>query len=129
MHAVRTWWRGLGGLLAAAVVVVLAIGPSMDALICSGEGVPAASAAAAATSPTVVAKAQADLAGDQHTGAPGHSDSGACPHGHCHHGGLARLAIAAPSLAVVGLTDRLPIPLTPVPVSDRRYSLDRPPRA
>jgi hypothetical protein len=129
MHAARTWWRELGGLLAAAVIVMLAIGPSMDALICSGEGIPEVSVSVAATAPMAIAKDQADLSGDQHTGVPGHSDRGACPHGHCHHGSVAKAALEAPSLGVLKVADRLPIPLTTVPISDLRYSLDRPPRA
>lgn len=123
MHAAKTWWRGLSGLLAAAVIAVLAFGPSLDALICGGEGLPATA------SPAAEARVQsADLA-DHRSDAPGHVDGGACAHGHCHHGAASEPAREPPLLQVSALAARLPIPLTAVPISGPRYSLDRPPRA
>lgn len=75
-----TWWRRLGGLLAACLLVVLASAPSIDALVCQDDAAIAASQVTNADS--------AHLASAP-TPAKNSGDAGdICPHGHCHHFGV-----------------------------------------
>ena len=75
-----TWWRRLGGLLAACLLVVLASAPSIDALVCQDDAAIAASQSTNADS--------AHLASAP-TPAQNSGDAGdICPHGHCHHFGV-----------------------------------------
>lgn len=76
MRRLMTALRGMGGLLAACLLVALVVAPAVDAAVCAGDDRPVAAET------LQVAKAQAadhqnshpaDLAGD-------------CQHGHCHHG-------------------------------------------
>lgn len=129
MHSAKTWWRDLGGLLAAAVIAVLAFAPALDALICGGEEPTVNAPAAIAEAQAPVAKDQVADLGEHHGAVSGHADGGVCPHGHCHHGGVAQPAPQSPRFALLSVAARLPIPLSAVPVSDPHYSLDRPPRA
>jgi hypothetical protein len=72
-----TWWRRLGGLLAACLLVVLASAPSIDALVCQDD---------AAISADQYASADTHHAASAPTTAPHSGETGdICPHGHCHH--------------------------------------------
>src|SRR3546814_16475416 len=78
MVACPTWWRRLGGALAALVLTVLTFGPSLDSFICHDEI--RAPAAAAAGAIVTVQPVSTDSAGHVQDGL------GVCIHGHCHHG-------------------------------------------
>lgn len=72
-----TWWRRLGGLVAACLLVVLASAPSIDAIVCQDD----AQITSVTQTSTVAADATAAPAS-----APQRGDVGdICPHGHCHH--------------------------------------------
>ena len=123
MIGLKAWWRRFGGLTAALVLAVLAVGPTADLLICSGEGVPTAEASA---SPMTVLASTAD---DQHPAAPWHSDrGGVCPHGHCHHGGISAPVAAALVSDPVSHAERLPVPQSVSRISYLNFGLERPPR-
>jgi hypothetical protein len=123
MDALTQWWRGLGGLLAAAVVALLVVGPGIDTIICAGED--AIAVGAPDHGPVLSA------ADDHHPAdAPGTVDhNGACPHGHCHHVAADRAAYVVAAVDAPAATARLPIPQARAPTSDLRYGLERPPRA
>ena len=81
MKRLRTWWRGMGGLMAACLLAMLVTAPVFDALICSNDEASAASVVATAAGPGDVAAQP----GPAHK--PAHpADVGGCQHGHCHHG-------------------------------------------
>lgn len=124
MDALAQWWRRLGGLLAAAVVALLVVGPGIDTIICAGEDV----VAVGAPDHGLRLNAAAD---DHHSPtAPGTVDhTGACPHGHCHHIAADRAACAVAELDAPGTLARLPIPQARGLDSDLLYGLERPPRA
>lgn len=124
MDALTHWWRRLGGLLAAAVVALLVVGPGIDTIICAGEDVVAVGAPDHGP--------QLNAAADDHPSptVPGAVDhSGACPHGHCHHIAADRAAYAVAELDAPAALARLPIPQARGPDSDLFYDLERPPRA
>lgn len=118
MRRLTTWLRGMGGLLAACLLVALVVTPAIDAAVCAGDDRPVITGA-----PQVSAVEAADHQ------VPHPIDAGDCQHGHCHHGApmLGGLFDADPALI---LADGSP------PVSRARAlaSLDlagpeRPPRA
>jgi len=111
--------RGLGPVLAALLVMMLALAPSLDKLVCR-EDAQASSAAAS----SVVAKAGGDLLGDHGT-----TDADICIHGHCHHGGPFVSAPVGELAALDALPDRHELILSRVATSDRKFDLERPPRA
>ena len=86
MRRTKTWWRNLGGLLAACVLALLVVAPmaSMAACVCDD------SARIVGVETSAVA-----VQGDQRDhGAP--CDALCCVGDHCHHGGaLLDTAIAA----------------------------------
>ncbi|WP_374468876.1 hypothetical protein [Phenylobacterium sp.] len=113
------WWRRLGAALAAFALVLVALGPSLDALVCRDD----AGAAAAAHQ-------EIGQVGDADDAAPAGGGLDACVHGHCHHGG----GHAPPRLADAegpGLSAGRPggFARQRVPTSDPQYGLMRPPRA
>jgi hypothetical protein len=73
MQTMKTWWRDLGGLLAACVLALLVVAPTMNACLC---------AESASISGAAVQSAQNRGHRD---GAP--CDATCCLSGHCHHGG------------------------------------------
>jgi hypothetical protein len=74
------WWRRLGGLVAACLLVVLAAAPLIDAIVCQDD---------AAIATAQLAKADAGKAASAPATAPQGGDPGdLCPHGHCHHFGV-----------------------------------------
>jgi hypothetical protein len=73
MRTMRTWWRDLGGLLAACVLALLVVAPTMNACLC------------AESAPVSGAVAQAVQGQGHHDSAP--CDAACCLSGHCHQGG------------------------------------------
>lgn len=75
MKQLRTWWRGVGGLLLPCLLALMVLSPTIDAAVCFGDsGVASAPVAEAAA----VAKPDSKPV-DRHDGGD------VCPHGHCHH--------------------------------------------
>ena len=89
-----TWWRNLGGLLAACVLALLVLAPAvtMAACVCDTNAAPIT------MSPAVDQAVQSE---HQDEGAP--CDAACCVSGHCHHGGsmLDTPVAAVPSPAPV----------------------------
>lgn len=115
------WWRKVGMALAALVLTVLTLGPSLDGLLCKDEG--SLSAAAAEMPTTQISSA------DGHS-QPADEGAGVCVHGHCHH--AAPYVSAAPAAAerprdLTGVAH--PLPRDRAPTSDPKFGLMRPPRA
>jgi hypothetical protein len=73
MRMVRTWWGDLGGLLAACVLTLLVVAPTMNACLC------------AESAPVSGAAVQAMQNQEHRDSAP--CDAACCLSGHCHHGG------------------------------------------
>jgi hypothetical protein len=76
-----TWWRNLGGLLAACVLALLVVAPtvSMATCLCQDE-------VAIVSVETSMATVQAVQTDQQDHVAP--CDAACCVSGHCHHGGV-----------------------------------------
>ena len=120
MARTSPWWRKVGMALAALVLTVLTLGPSLDGLLCRDEG---SVSAVAAELPVAVAS-------DHGETGPADEGPGVCLHGHCHHAApYVPAALAAsdvdPNLAAVAH----PLPRARVPTSDPKFGLIRPPRA
>ncbi|TCS15972.1 hypothetical protein [Caulobacter sp. BK020] len=81
MRPKMTWWRNLGGLLAACVLALLVVAPSvsMAACVCDGSIAPIASVE------TGMDAGQAVQADPRDHGAT--CEAACCVGGHCHHGG------------------------------------------
>lgn len=81
MRPRMTWWRNLGGLMAACVLALLVVAPSvsMAACICDNPAAPAIGVEIG------VAASQAVLDDARNHGAP--CEAACCVGGHCHHGG------------------------------------------
>jgi len=117
-----TWWRNLGGLMAACVLALLVVVPTVSMAACLCEE------AAPVVSVETGAGAVQTVQGDQRD----HRvpcEAACCVSGHCHHGG------AMLDTAVAGLS--APAPAAPehalasvqVLASRVLSGLDRPPRA
>jgi len=120
MTARSTWWRRLGGPWVALVLAVLALGPSLDGLICHDEGRPASSSSSAA----VVAAQDVDQP------SPAHDDGlGPCVHGHCHHAAPYVPVDAVVAEAAVSPRTRYALAPNAAPTFDLHFELKRPPRA
>lgn len=122
MAGLSTWRSWAGRLLAALVLTVLTLGPSLDALICKDEG----GLSAAAAESTVIALQDAD-----HSNASHQLDGlGTCVHGHCHHPApYVPADVAVSDIAPTGTLGRYRMVTDAVPTSDAQFGLIRPPRA
>ena len=89
-----TWWRNLGGLLAACVLALLVLTPTASKAACVCDTNPAAITMNSAVG-------QAAQSDHQDDGTP--CDAACCVSGHCHHGGamLDTPVAAVPSPAPV----------------------------
>lgn len=76
MAGASSWARSLRGLVAALLLAVLTLGPTVDSLVCGGD----VSFAAAASEAQIV-NVQASQLPDDH----GSGMADVCMHGHCHH--------------------------------------------
>jgi hypothetical protein len=75
-----TWWRNLGGLMAACVLALLVVAPTVSLASClCGDEAPVVSVETGATAVQIVQGDPRDHA------AP--CDAACCVSGHCHHGG------------------------------------------
>lgn len=117
MQRMTTWWRNLGGLLAACVLALLVVAPATSRAAClCAEGVTVASASAQ----TLEAERHED-------GAP--CKAACCVGGHCHHAGS---LLDAPVVTLDGparLAAEHALPPTRALASRPPAALDRPPRA
>lgn len=80
MRQAMTWWRNLGGLMAACVLTLLVVTPAVGMATCLCEN--DAPVVSVETSATTVQAIRGDA---QDHGAP--CDAACCVSGHCHHGG------------------------------------------
>lgn len=118
MVGAKSTRRGIGGLLAALVLVMLACGPTVDAFVCRGEA------------PIVVGTVAEAAHAAQQTGHADHHDQGQpCAHGHCHHAGLFAAAPTAEVKTVQVVAVRPVAHWASVALSDAQFGLMRPPRA
>lgn len=119
MKRLRTWWRGVGGLLLPCLLALMVLSPAIDAMVCFGD-------ASAASAP--VAEVASTAKSDQKSA--DHRDAGdVCPHGHCHHSApmlIAQLDDAPVHLLVQPLHPALSARAAPSLAS---AGPDRPPRA
>jgi len=114
-----TWWRNLGGLLAACVLALLVVAPTMTMAACVCDTKPAATMNAA-----VGQTAQDD---HQDGGAP--CDAACCVSGHCHHGGAMLDTPVATVPAPSPVTTEHAMAAAYAPASRTTSGPDRPPRA
>jgi hypothetical protein len=117
MLRMATWWRSFGGLLAACVLALLVIAPTIAAAACVCD---APSAGATAQQMVSVADQKQDS---------GPCKAVCCLGGHCHYAGsvldttLTGVTAPVPKAAKPAMAPLQPLPsLTPSP-------LDHPPRA
>ena len=122
MRRTMTWWRNLGGLMAACVLALLVVAPavSMATCVCKDD-------AAIVGVETDTATFQAGQSDSRDHGAP--CEAACCVGGHCHHGGA---MLDAPSAGAP-----FPTPIVSEHVIASPHALasrtlsgpDRPPRA
>lgn len=122
MRRTMTWWRNLGGLMAACVLALLVVAPTagMAACVCEND----APVVGFETGVTVAQVVQSDR---QDHAAP--CEAACCVGGHCHHGGA---MLDAPVAAVPA-----PAPVVSEHATACAHALasrtiagpDRPPRA
>lgn len=75
MKRLRTWWRGVGGLVLPCLLALMVLSPSIDAAVCFGD-------TSAVSAP---AAEGASVAKPDHKPADRQDGGDVCPHGHCHH--------------------------------------------
>jgi len=116
MRRMMTWWRDLGGLLAACLLALLVIAPTADAGLCL-------CADDVAVNGLAFQAAQTDD-GDAYP-----CEAVCCLSGHCHHGGpmLDPSVVLVPTLEA--MTARPVLAAAPALASLPASGLERPPRA
>lgn len=118
MVGLKAWWRQLGGLVAVCLMLTVLAVPTLDAVVCQGDG----------DRPTASAEGQTVVGVDLEHASTGHGLPSSCPHGHCHHG--AGFPLAAAESAVSRIQPA--IPHAPRVLAQRASlspaSLERPPR-
>lgn len=120
MRLETTWWRNLGGLLAACVLALLVVAPTASMAACVCDNI--------AVTITVGAAADQAVQGD-HGDDRAPCEAACCVSGHCHHGGsmLDTPAAAVPTPAPV-VTEHA-LAATDALASRTISGPDRPPRA
>ncbi|HKR88789.1 MAG TPA: hypothetical protein VJS38_11505 [Phenylobacterium sp.] len=122
MLRLATLVRRLGGLVAAVVLAVLALGPAVDAALCGGEDI-----ASAGGRPTVESAAVSAVS---HLDPARHAErADACSHGHCHHAAPSTLEDGVEALTTLTRRDRIAVLQVDLPRPRLSFDLDRPPRA
>ena len=121
MKRLGAWWRRMSGLLVACLVATLLAAPTLDAIVCTGEG-GAMVSAGLSDGPAVAPGDHADIAAD-------HDALASCVHGHCHHGLAFGLVLAEGLPALAPLSQSHPPALTSAPASRTPPGPERPPRA
>ncbi len=121
MRRAMTWWRNLGGLMAACVLALLVVAPTvgMAACVCE-DGAPVVGVE---TSVAAVQTVQGDQ-GDHR--AP--CEAACCVSGHCHHGGAMLDAAVAEVAAPAPAASQHAMASVHVLASRALPGLDRPPR-
>jgi len=117
MQRKTTWWRNLGGLLAACVLAMLVVIPTFSTAACRCDGDVA----------TREATVQAVQGEGRHDSAP--CEAACCLGGHCHHGAAmldALVALLPTPILVAAEPLRAP---TQALASRTTHDLERPPRA
>lgn len=115
-----TWWRNLGGLMAACVLALLVVAPTASMATCLCDGAPVIGVETGAVQTT----AQGDQRDHR---AP--CEAACCVSGHCHHGGgmldtaVAEAPALAPTASEHAMASVHVLASRPLP------GLDRPPRA
>ncbi len=119
MTRLAKWWRSIGGLAAACLLALFAVGPVADAVVCQADA------------PAVEAAYAPDKAGVAAPGDPkSHpAEAGICVHGHCHHAGPLLAAPFAAAHAVASADARQPYPADRALASIVLAGPERPPRA
>jgi len=120
MRRAMTWWRNLGGLMAACVLALLVVAPTvgMAACVCE-DGAPVVGVETAAAVQTV----QRD---QQDHRVP--CEAACCVSGHCHHGGaMLDTAVAAVPALAPAASEHAAMAVH-VLASRTLAGLDRPPR-
>jgi len=117
----QSWWRRLGGALAACLVALLILAPLADSFVCLGDEATTSTQTFAALEPVA---SQSPVDTDHQRG-----DPGLCTHGHCHHGASFVMASIGPAGAVAPLTSVLAPRHAAALVSITAQRLDDPPRA
>lgn len=116
MGAGLTAWRRFGAAFAALVLAVLALGPSLDGVLCAGDAPSAVQVAVSLGSPGA----------DAHD----HERTDGCAHGHCHHGApQAPEPAVAPAAPLAYAAARLTPAKDAASPAGRQFDLMRPPRA
>jgi len=118
MRAMTTWWRNLGGLLAACVLTLLVVAPttSLAACLCAED--------AAVSQVSAVQTIQPEQHEDS---AP--CKAACCLNGHCHHAGSLLDAPFVTITAPAPITAKHVLAPTRALASRAPPALDRPPRA
>lgn len=114
MRTTTTWWRNLGGLLAACVLTLLVVAPTLASAACICDERPASAH-------------QTIQADQKHDSTP--CKAACCLGGHCHHGGpvldAPAVMVATPAPAA---TEHVTTPARAL-ASRSPAPLDQPPRA
>lgn len=122
MTGLRTWWRKLGGLMVVCLLATLIGGPTLDAIVCKGEG-------EASVASAQVEMGHAIATSDRDVGEPGHAGPTICAHGHCHHGLTLGLVLAEATIAPLPRAEPHGMTAPPPHASRAPSGLERPPRA
>ncbi|MET3665574.1 hypothetical protein [Caulobacter sp. 1776] len=122
MRRAMTWWRNLGGLMAACVLALLVVAPAVSMATCLCEA--DASVVSVETGVAAVQTIHSDQRGHR---AP--CEAACCVNGHCHHGG-AMLDTAVPEVpALAPVAPEHALASVQFLASRTLSGLDRPPRA
>jgi hypothetical protein len=117
-----TWWRNLGGLMAACVLALLVVAPTVSLASClCGDEAPVVGVE------TDTDTVRAVLSASQDHGAP--CEAACCVSGHCHHGGAMLDAAVAAVPALAPVVSEHVIASAHTLASRTLSGPDRPPRA
>jgi hypothetical protein len=120
MQRMTTWWRNLGGLLAACVLALLVVAPTTGLAACLCVEDAAVAGASVGAGQTVQAERHED-------GAP--CKAACCASGHCHHAGSLLDAPVVTISAPAPVAAELAVAPTRALASRPLSALERPPRA
>ena len=117
MRRAMTWWRNLGGLMAACVLALLVLAPTVGMASCLCE----------AEAPVVETSAAAVQGDSRDHGSP--CEAACCVSGHCHHGGAMLDTLVAPVPAPAPVASEHATASAHALASRTLSGPDRPPRA
>ena len=119
MRRAMTWWRNLGGLMAACVLALLVVAPTVGMAACVCDD-------AVAGVETSLAAGQAVQGDAQDHGTP--CEAPGCVGGHCHHGGAMLDAPVAAVSAPIPVVSEHAMASAQALASRPLSGPDRPPR-